>query len=130
MKFLVGYNGSEVGKAALTLARKFAKVFDASVYVMTSMEGGAGERVAEIEKVTNDLDFAKKFLEEENVPCEIQQLARGMTPAEDLVKFARENDVDQIFVGVEKKSRTRKIILGSTAQFVILRAHCPVITVK
>ncbi len=38
--------------------------------------------------------------------------------------------LDQIFVGIEKKSRTRKLLLGSTAQYIILKASCPVITVK
>jgi nucleotide-binding universal stress UspA family protein len=57
-------------------------------------------------------------------------MARGLTPGEDLVRFAEENQIDRIFVGIEKKSRTSKLILGSTAQFVILKAPCPVITTK
>ena len=43
MKFLVGYTGSEESKAAMALARDYAKVFNAKVIVITSMEGGAGE---------------------------------------------------------------------------------------
>jgi nucleotide-binding universal stress UspA family protein len=38
--------------------------------------------------------------------------------------------VDEIFVGVKKRSRVEKMILGSTAQHVILNASCPVTTVK
>jgi len=41
-----------------------------------------------------------------------------------------ENDIDQIYVGIRKKSRTSKLILGSTAQFIILKAGCPVTSVK
>lgn len=130
MKFLVGYNGSAEAKAALSLARDFAKTFNARVIVMASMEGGAGEKVEDITQAKQNLREAKDFLDEQGVECETHQLARGFTPGEDLVKFAEENQINQIFVGIEKKSRTSKLILGSTAQFVILKAPCPVITVK
>lgn len=130
MKFLVGYNGSDEAKAALSVAKDFAKSFNARVLVMSSMEGGSGEKPEDINQAEQNLRDAKDFLDEQGVECEIHQLARGFTPGEDLVKFAEENQIDQIFVGIEKKSRTSKLILGSTAQFVILKAPCPVITVK
>ncbi|MGD8991459.1 MAG: universal stress protein [Desulfobacterales bacterium] len=130
MKFLVGYNGSVEAKAALSLAREFAQKFNASVFVMFSMEGGAGEKVEDIAQAEQNLRDAKDFFNEQGVECETHQMARGLTPGEDLVRFAEENKIDQIFVGIEKKSRTSKLILGSTAQFVILKAPCPVITAK
>ncbi|MBW2438674.1 MAG: universal stress protein [Desulfobacterales bacterium] len=130
MQFLVGYNGSVEAKAALSVARDFAKTFRAKVFVMSSMEGGAGEKVEDIAQAEQNLREAKTFLDEQGVECETHQMARGLTPGEDLVRFAEENQIDQIFVGIEKKSRTSKLILGSTAQFVILKAPCPVITTK
>jgi len=130
MKFLVGYNGSVEAKAALSLARDFAKTFNARIFVMSSMEGGAGEKVEDINQAEQNLREAKAFFDEQGVECETHQMARGLTPGEDLVRFAEENQIDQIFVGIEKKSRTSKLILGSTAQFVILKAPCPVITTK
>jgi nucleotide-binding universal stress UspA family protein len=69
-------------------------------------------------------------MEENQIPCQVVQTARGITPGEDIVQFAKENAVDLIVVGIEKKSRTRKLLLGSTAQYVILKAPCPVLTVK
>jgi hypothetical protein len=48
MKFLIGYNGSAEARAALSLARDFAKIFNAKVFVMASMEGGAGEKIEDI----------------------------------------------------------------------------------
>ena len=49
-----------------------------------------------------------QFLKEKGIPCETHQLARGMSPGEDLVRFAKEKDIDQIFVGVEKKIENPK----------------------
>ncbi len=130
MKFLVGYNGSKAAQSALALARDFAMVFNAKVYLLTSMEGGSSERLEAIEKARSDLEYAEKFLQEKDVLCEPKEMARGLSPGEDLVQFANDNDIDQIFVGIEKKTRTRKMLLGSTAQYVVLKAPCPVISVK
>jgi nucleotide-binding universal stress UspA family protein len=130
MKFLVGYNGSDVSKAALSLARTYADLFGAEVLVVTSLVGGSSEKPGEIGKASKDLDYAEKFFKEKNIPCKAFQLVRGMSPGEDLVIFAEENNVDQIFIGIEKKSRTQKIILGSNAQYIILKAPCPVVSVN
>jgi nucleotide-binding universal stress UspA family protein len=130
MKFLVGYNGSAEAKAALSLAGNFAKIFKATVIVMVSLEGGPGEKIEDITRAEQNLREAKQFLEEQGIQSETHQMARGLAPGEDLVKFAEEKHVDQIYVGIEKKSRTGKLLLGSTAQYVILKAPCPVITAK
>ena len=130
MKILVGYNGGEVGRLALSLARDFAKTNNAFVYIVTSMEGGASEKQSDILKVEQDLDFAKKLMEKSGIDCDAQQSVRGLSPAEDLIKFAEENEIDQIFLGIKKKSRAQKAILGSTSRYVILKSPCPVTTVK
>lgn len=130
MNFLVGYNGTEEAKAALSLAINFAKAFRAKLFVVTSMEGGKSEKPDEISQADTILATAQQTLNQAGVDGETFQMARGLTPGEDLVAFARENSIDHIFVGIEKKSRTHKLLLGSTAQFVILKAPCPVTTVK
>jgi len=130
MKFLVGYNGSAMAKAALSLARTYAEISGAKIYVVTSMGGGKSEKPEEIEKVERELAEAEQFLKEKGISCETHQLARGRAPGEDVVSFAEQNEIAQIFVGVEKKSRTQKIIVGSTAQYIILKAHCPVVSVN
>ena len=130
MKFLVGYDGTESSQRALTLAAEQAKRAEALIYVVTSMEGGEKESWEEIKKVEEDLEKAKDLLLKEHIQCETIQLARGLSPGEDLVKFAEDNSIDIIFLGIKKKSRTRKILLGSTAQFLILKGPCPVTTTK
>ena len=130
MKILVGYNGSEVAKAALSEAKSYAKTYDALVHVVSSLEGGVGEKIEEINAAAENLKFAQEFLESDGVRCKIEQLVRGLTPGEDLVQYANENEIDHLFVGIEKKSKTRKMLLGSTAQYVILKAPCPVTSVK
>ncbi|MFZ1956497.1 MAG: universal stress protein, partial [Desulfobacterales bacterium] len=57
-------------------------------------------------------------------------LIRGLAPGEDLVRFAKENDVDLMVVGVKRRSKVGKLLMGSTAQFVIIKAPCPVLSIK
>ena len=130
MKILIGYSGTSVSKAALSLAREHAQAFNAKVFIMTSMEGGSGETPKEIARVEENLQEAEQFMKEKGLDCETHQLARGLSPGEDLVRFAQDHAIDLIFVGIQKKSKTQKIILGSTAQYIILKAPCPVTTVK
>jgi nucleotide-binding universal stress UspA family protein len=130
MKFLVAYNDSAEAKAALDLAMKHASLFNAKLYVITSMEGGRGEKPEEIVQVGQVLKQVRQRLDEAGVEHEVHEVVRGLSPGEDIVIFAKENGIDQIFVGIEKKSKTRKLLLGSTAQYIILRASCPVVTVK
>ena len=130
MKILVGYNGSGVAETAVRFAADMARKLDGQVYIVASMEGGTGEKIEEIRRVKEDLERVQRTVVQDGVACETEQLARGLTPGEDLVRFAAENDIDHIVVGIEKKSRTRKLLLGSTAQYVILKAPCPVTSVK
>ena len=130
MKILVSYDGTKEATAALELARSHAKIFNAKVVVVSSSEGGKGEKLEDINKIKDNLDQIQKTLSHEGIECEVEQLARGLTPGEDIVLYADENDFDQIYVGIRKKSRTSKLILGSTAQFIILKANCPVTSVK
>ena len=94
------------------------------------VEGGRTESAEDIRVVEKNLELAKDIVEKEGLSCEVHQTVRGFSPGEDIVKFAKETNIDQIYVGVKKRSRLSKILLGSNAQYIILRAHCPVITVN
>ncbi len=130
MKIILGYNNTPAARAALRLAREHAQVFNAKVFIITSMEGGNKESFEEIREAENALISAENFMKEKGVDCETHQLVLGRSPSEDIIWYAREKGADFVFVGVEKKSRAQKFILGSTAQAVILHSPCPVITVK
>jgi nucleotide-binding universal stress UspA family protein len=129
-KYLVAYNGSEAAKVALELAKHQAEIRGSHVDVVTSMEGGPKERPEAISEANFALEEAGQYLKKSGIDCAVHQLVRGLSPGEDIVKFAEDNAIDFIFVGIEKKSRAQKILLGSTAQFIILKAGCPVVTVK
>ncbi len=130
MKILVGYDGSSSSKDALNLAKTHAKVFDGEVAVVTSMEKGTEAQREEIEQAERSLEWAKSMLEENGIACKTHLLIRGFSPGEDLVEFAEEHQVTEIIVGVKRRSKVGKLLMGSTAQYVILNAPCPVVSVK
>ncbi len=130
MKILVGLDGSNSSKEALKLAKEHAKTFHAKIELVTSMEKGTEAQQKEIEQDEHDLGNEKKLLEKDGISCQTHLLIRGMTPGEDIVEFAEQNEVDEIVIGVRRRSKVGKLVFGSTAQYVILNAHCPVVTVK
>ena len=66
----------------------------------------------------------------DEIPCEVIASVCFSSPGEDLVKFATNNDIDEIIIGIRKKSKVGKLVFGSTAQYVILKAPCPVVVAK
>jgi len=130
MKILVGYDGSNSAKEALNLAKTHAKAFGASVAVVTSMEKGSEGQREEISQSEKGLEWAKSLFEENKIDCDTHLLIRGLSPGEDIVEFAKENQVDEIIVGVKRRSKVGKLLMGSTAQFIILQAPCPVVSIK
>jgi nucleotide-binding universal stress UspA family protein len=130
MKFLVGYDGSNSAKEALTLAIKHAKVFNASIDIVTSMETGTVEEAGQIDAAKKELEYAEKSAKDQGLQAETHLLIRGMKPGEDLVQYARENKVETIFIGLKRRSKVGKLLFGSNAQYIILKAPCPVMSIR
>ena len=130
MKILVGYDGSKVADDVIKLAHKHAKAFAAEVHIMTSLEQSAGLKKEDIDKAESKLEKLETSLKADEISCEIQASVSYETPGEDLVRFAKENQVDEIIIGVRRRSKVGKLVFGSTAQYVILEAPCPVVAVK
>ncbi|MFO7570363.1 MAG: universal stress protein [Smithellaceae bacterium] len=131
MKILVAYvGGLDVDKAVLEVAKKHAKAFNATLYIACSMERVSEKERVELEKIEKHLEYIKETVTGEGIPCETHVLVRGLTPGEDIVDFAVEKNIDEIIIGIEKKSKVGKLLFGSNAQYIILEAPCPVVSVK
>jgi nucleotide-binding universal stress UspA family protein len=130
MKILVGYDGSNSAKDALALAKKHAVAFDAKVTIVSSLTGGSVTHAVEVEQASENLELAKKMFDEGDIQCETKLLVRGMTPGEDIVDYAKEKAIDEIIIGIKRRSKVGKLLFGSNAQYIIIKAPCPVVTVK
>ena len=130
MKILVGYEDSRVAEAALKLAIKHAEVSGAELNIVTVLEQSHDLQREDIEAVEDRLEKLKLSLKNDNFNCETYAMVSLLTPGETLVEFIEENGIDEIFIGVKKRSKVGKLVFGSNAQYVILEAPCPVFTVK
>ena len=130
MKILVGYDGSNSAKEALDLAKNHAIAFKGEIDVITSMVKGTERERQDMNQAQRGLEYAEALFKENNISCKTHLLIRGMSSGEDMVELAEENNIDEIIVGVKRRSKVGKLLMGSTAQYVILNAHCPVVTVK
>ena len=130
MKILVGFDGSNVSKEAIAVATRHAEAFKAELILVHSMVGGPDVPRRDFETAESNLEYEKNKLKEKEIPCESLLSVRGLEAGEDLVQLVQERKVDEIIIGVRRRSKVGKLIFGSTAQFVILNAPCPVISVK
>lgn len=128
MKILVAYDGSDMARKALALAQEHAKAFHGRIYVLHSLVTDLPQKKHEEDK--RDMQEVKDLLERGGFSFETHLAVRNMMPGEHLVEFAEENEIDEIIVGVKRKSKVGKLIVGSTAQYVILNAPCPVVSIK
>ncbi|WP_255197690.1 universal stress protein [Halorarius litoreus] len=72
-------------------------------------------------------DLATEHLEDS--VATIDTVIEAGDPSTEILSYADEHDVDQLVIGVRKRSPTGKIVFGSTAQDVLLSTTRPVISV-
>jgi nucleotide-binding universal stress UspA family protein len=130
MKILVGYDGSKVADDAVKLAQKHGHAFNAEIWILTSLEQSATLKKGDIDKAESKLEKLETSLKVDGLACKIQTSVSYESAGEDLVRFAKDSDIDEIIIGVRRRSKVGKLVFGSTAQYVILEAPCPVVAVK
>jgi nucleotide-binding universal stress UspA family protein len=130
MNIMVGYDRSNVAKEALVLVKKHAKAFDAKVYLLTALAQGPDLQLEDIQKAEHELERLRISFKKDGIPCEIHAIVSSLTAGEALVQFAQGNDIEEIVIGVRRRSKVGKLLFGSNAQYIILQATCPVVAVK
>ena len=131
MNILVGYDGSQESKKALEFAQKLAEAMKAKIEVVQAITRSDPLDYHEIEKAEQQLEWGvKEILVNDEVPYETHLLLSINSTQDQLLGFAEMNNIDEIIIGAPKRSKIGKLLLGSTAQNIILNAQCPVITVN
>jgi nucleotide-binding universal stress UspA family protein len=131
MKFLVCYDETNAAKKALRAAREHAKIWKAQLEVVNAITRVEPLKHAKVKKMEEQMEGeVKEILAGDDPPYEAQLLLTDLTPGEQLVNYAEDQEMDLIFLGIAKKSKVEKFFFGSTAQYVILHAPCPVVTVR
>ena len=131
MKFLVCYEEADPSAEILKHALEHAKVWNASLEIVKAVTRELPLKRERILEMEDELEATVKAqIQNEKLDYNVQLLVTAQESGEKLVTFADEQDIDMIFLGIIKKSKVGKLLFGSTAQYVILHAPCPVVTVK
>jgi nucleotide-binding universal stress UspA family protein len=128
MSVLTGYVPTSVGEAALEAAIEEARLRKLPLIVLnsTNSEGVGDERFAD------DAAAAKlrSRLQESGLEFQLLRTHGTQEPAEAIVGMANEMAADLIVIGLRQRSPIGKLLMGSTAQRILLDARCPVLAVK
>ena len=131
MRFLVCYDETNQAKEALKVAQEHAKIWKAKLEVVNTITRVEPLKHSAVKKMELKMEGdVKEILGGDDPPYEVHLLLTDLTSGEQLVKFAEDQKIDQIFIGIVKKSKVGKLLFGSTAQYIILHAPCPVVTVQ
>ena len=128
MVIVVGYVPKPEGRAALDRAVEEAKLRGGRLIVVNASRGDS--YVDAGYAGVQEIELVKSRLAETGVEFEIRQLVRGHEPAEEVVELADEVGAELIVIGMRHRTAVGKFLLGSTAQRILLDAHCPVLAVK
>jgi nucleotide-binding universal stress UspA family protein len=128
MIIVVGYVPKPEGRAALDRAIEEATLRGGRLVVINASRGDsyvdAGFAGAQ------EIELVKSRLADSGVDHEFRQLVRGNEPSEEVVEVADETGAELIVIGMRRRSAVGKFLMGSTAQRILLDAHCPVLAVK
>ena len=133
MQLVVCLNESNAAQRAIELAHSHARAFDAEIHLITALmqRGDVKERDADsMQRADEHLEQAKQDIMAKGFKCSAKLLVSEMSIGESILRYAEENGIDEIIIGIEKTSKVGKAVFGSTAQFVILGSPCPVVCIR
>lgn len=128
MTVVVGYVPTPVGEAALAAAGEEARLRGARLVVVSSSRGDS--HVAPEYPQTSALAMSVAALRSAGVDTDIRNLETVRDAASALVAVAEEVKAQLIVIGLKRRSAVGKLLLGSTAQRVLLDASCSVLAVR
>jgi nucleotide-binding universal stress UspA family protein len=139
-RILAPIDFSELGETALRYATQFAARFEAELHLLsvvqsplylspdpTLLTGTAAELGEQWVNAT------RKQLDQLPLPVELPHIARVVlegAPVVEIVRYARENEVDLIVIGTHGRTGLAHVFLGSVAENVVRKSPCPVLTVR
>jgi nucleotide-binding universal stress UspA family protein len=138
---LVPIDFSDHSLRALPYALGLAEMYGAEVKLLYVSEPalqvsdmawvGVDEEVLKGEHVDDALDHLERIIRD-HIRSEVtaQAVVRSGDAVDEIIQFAEEVDVDLIVMATHGRSGLAHILMGSTAEQIIRRASCPVLTLK
>ena len=135
MKIMAGLLESPEGVAAQQRAVEEARLHGGDLllvtYVPSPHDAGSSRHYDEDrQRALRDAEGVAAQLRETGLQVEIRAPIGANSPADALLQAAKDDAVDLIVIGIRRRSRVGKLIVGSNAQEILLAADAPVLAVK
>lgn len=137
---LVPIDFSDYSKNALKYAVEFAKGFSAKlylVYVVEPMIYPADFSMGQIAIPSTDIDLHARAEEELknlsksiNSSLVVETIIKTGKPFVEIIETAKEKDIDLIIIATHGHTGVEHLLFGSTAEKVVRKAPCPVLTLR
>lgn len=136
MKILVAMDDSVFARKALVKAIEMAKYEPSQLFILSvtpflgaidELSPGLTDRLKE--SAENVVKSAAATAEKAGIAAQVFT-EQGVSPADNIVTFAEEKNIELIVVGHRGKANLEKFLLGSVASRVISHAACSVLVVK
>lgn len=128
MTIVVGITPTPEGNAALEAAIVEARRRNTELLLVNTTRG---DSVVDPHFVPEDaLAALQQRLTGEGVPHRVHQVVVRREPAEEILAAATSTRAELIVLGLRHRTPVGKLIMGSTAQRVLLDADAPVLSVK
>ncbi|HEY5999163.1 MAG TPA: universal stress protein [bacterium] len=141
-KILYPTDFSESSLEALTYAVSFAREYKAKLVLMHVVneaifsEGLSLPRVEAPEALGEEMateagrQIRMLIPADERAGLQVEHVILHGMPFLEIIRYAKANDVDLIVIGTHGRSGMEHIIFGSTAEKVVRKAPCPVLSVR
>jgi nucleotide-binding universal stress UspA family protein len=140
-KILVPIDFSEYSKSALKYATSFAEIFHSElvlVYVIEPVIYPPDFSMGQISIPAVDLEMDKRAKEELeklaqtefNSSIKVTTMVKTGKPFVEIIETAKEEEVDLIIISSHGHSGVEQILFGSTAEKVVRKSTCPVLTIR
>ncbi len=140
-KVLVPIDFSDYSKSALNYAVDFAKHFNAElflIYVVEPVIYPPDFSMGQIAIPSIDLDMDKRANEElenlarKQIPKDLstKTIVKTGKPFVEIIDTAKQIDADIIIIATHGHSGVEHILFGSTAEKIVRKAPCPVLTLR
>jgi nucleotide-binding universal stress UspA family protein len=128
MTVLVGYVPTPEGEAAFAAGLDESRRRGEALLVLTSPRGGAAVS-SDVAPDSTVQDMSARA-SAAGVEVEVRQAPHSGVAADEVLRVAQEADASVIVIGLRKRSAVGKLLMGSSAQRILLDADRPVLAVK
>lgn len=138
-KVLVAFDGSEPSRYAFRYALEMMRHYQPQVPEITVVAVVQLPEPADIVEIDAIIDSATEHYKTLFKELDATAKEMGMTiatevvvghPADQVIRYAKEHEVDMIFAGQTGKSKIETWLMGSVSRRIVGYAHCPVTIVK